>query len=165
MREPLQNIKHYISSGNDVLDIILNYKLAEAEKRKIKVEVVTEKLNKMEIDENDLCAIFSNLIDNAIEACEYMENEEKWIRILIKNIGEIMIFNISNSYIGEKEGIKKNIYGEIQSTQKGLHGYGLHSVKTKIEKYGGNLELNFENNTFNAMFTFYNIKNGKDVKR
>lgn len=158
IRKPVSQIKRYINSGNEILDIISNFKLAEAEKEGIKIEVVIDRLDFKSMDEMDICAIFSNLLDNAIEACKHVR-KEKWIRIFVKNLGDMLIINILNSC--NDEGLKKHNNGDFKTIKRGMHGYGINSVKTKVAKYGGNAEWSFENNIFTVMITFYNTMANK----
>lgn len=149
IREPIQTFKHYFKSGNEVLDIILNYKLSEAERKGIYTQVIMEAAGEIRLEGCDLCAILSNLLDNAIEACDLTEHGEKWVHVLVKRLGDIVVINVSNSYDTR---YKKE---SEHTTRKGLHGYGLKSVEAKVKRYGGEMKWGYENNRFAVTITFF----------
>lgn len=151
LQKPIKKIEKYIDSGNEVVDVILNFKVSTAKRKGIHTEVAIEKIDDLGVEEHDLCAIFSNLLDNAIEACELITVGGKWIRICAKRTGDVFIIKISNSYLGKyKSG--NNGYTTIK---KGFHGYGMKSVKARVEKYGGVAEWGHDGAVFIAVMTFF----------
>ncbi len=142
-------VRRYIKSNNEIIDIIINYKCTEAEKDGIYVEVYADEFENIEIEENDLCVILSNLLDNAIEACRAIETENKWIRILVKVVGETVWINVSNSC--EKSSERWN------TKKKGFHGYGLKSVQTSVDKYEGKMKLDYKDNVCTVTISFGDI--------
>lgn len=150
--------RYYITSNNIILDIILNYKLGEAEKKEIEVETVIDEIGALSVEENDLCAIFSNLIDNAIEACDSMNKGKKWIKIVITLKGDMLVIVVSNSFSGKY----KEENGNYITIKEGMHGFGIKSVKSKVEKYGGSVEWGHKNNTFIVTITFFDCVKGEE---
>ncbi len=150
--------RHYISSNNIILDIILNYKLGEAERKEIEVETMIDEMDILLIKENDICAILSNLLDNAIEACDNMNKGKKWIKIVIRLKGDMLIICVSNSFSGKY----KEENGKYVTIKEGTHGFGMKSVKAKVEKYGGNVEWGHKNDTFIATITFFDCIKGDE---
>lgn len=56
-------------------------------------------LEDFDIEDKDLCSIISNLLDNAIEACESLQGKERGvIKIVLKSLSEIFLVKISNTY-------------------------------------------------------------------
>lgn len=148
IQEPIRKIKSYFNSGNKVLDIILNFKLSTAEQKGILVEVVMDITDEIRLEEKDLCAIFSNLLDNAIEACEFIKKDKKWIRVLVKDVGDMFLINIVNSCTDE--------HNEDRKVHPGIHGYGLKSVKAIAEQYGGEVMWKQNDGVFIVTVTFFN---------
>lgn len=153
IRTPIQSIEDYIKSGNEIMDLVLNFKLTEAEEKGITVETEIENMCGIAIEENDLCAIFSNLIDNAVEACEAIVQGKKWIKIQVRNQGDMLIVKIENTY-GNK---LHELQGEYYTDKKGVHGYGMKSVKLKVEKYGGDAKWSHTDEVFTTVITFFNV--------
>ena len=86
----------------------------------------------IKVSDIDLCVILGNLIDNAIEACEKME-EGRFIRLYIGTFQKQLYISVTNS---TNEMIKK-LDEEYITTKRGNHGHGLKRINLEVEKYGG----------------------------
>lgn len=151
IKEPALKIKKYISTGNNIIDIILNYKLSTAEQAAIIVKTDVDQIEGLNITDDDLCAILANLVDNAINACLMIVNDqERWIDIKIKRQGYTMIINVANSYCAS------TINRDIDNTQS-LHGYGKISVIQKVQKYKGDYFVKQNQNVYEVCITFDNL--------
>lgn len=148
IKEPVSKIKKYISTGNNIIDIILNYKLSVADQDGILIDAEVDPIRGLSITDDDICAILANLIDNAINACRMIVNDqERWINIKIKRQGYAMIINISNSCCTAS--IKENVENE-----RSLHGYGKISVIQKVQKYKGQCSFKQQENMYEVLITF-----------
>ena len=87
----------------------------------------------------DVCSIFSNILDNAIEACNKIKNDEKYIKIRGTFVKSYYVIRCENSKVNKIK-IKNN---RIISSKKDkfIHGIGLKSVKSSLKKYDGELEI------------------------
>ena len=56
----------------------------KADQRNIKFQIETQRIDSLPFSDIEIVSIFGNLLDNAIEACEKIEIEERWIHLLIK---------------------------------------------------------------------------------
>lgn len=138
-------------SDNSVLNSILSEKEIFAIKNDIVMDIYIEPNFSINgISDLDIITMFSNLIDNALEAailCKY----ERFIhiRMFTQNEGNILVIKISNSYAK----IPLRIGDSFQSTKNdtGLHGIGLKSVSNTAEKNGGYLECLIDNIQFIAI--------------
>ena len=92
-----QVVHNKIERWTDILalDFLLNRKKEEAEKKNIKIEIMS-RLGKFNIVEEDAVALFGNAIDNAIESCERLEGGTKWIKISIQSIKDMNFIKITN---------------------------------------------------------------------
>lgn len=143
-----------IQSGNWMLDNILNQKKAASDQNEIVFETDISFLLHLPLSNTEICALFGNLLDNAIEACEKVEcPEDRFIRLKMKQQGRMLYIEITNSTAGD---IKiKN--GEMETTKKGdgLHGIGIRSVKRIVKKYDGILTNEVKGNIFRVCITFF----------
>ncbi len=146
---PLDVVSQRSWSGNKILDTILNTKLSEAEQKSIQVHMEVDNMVNLPLADYDLCVILSNLFDNAIEACEYVEKKE--ISISIKSAGTLFIIKFVNSMKGKP--LKKNHKYQTIKKDKEIHGIGLESVECAIEKYQGTLLLEHTENQFFAIIS------------
>lgn len=149
LENPLEVISQRSWSGNKILDTILNIKLLEARKKEIQVHTEIDNMVNLPLSDYDLCAILSNLLDNAIEACEYVEPKKREISISIKSIGHLFIMKIVNSM--ERKPIIRNDKFHTTKSNKEAHGIGLESVEASIKKYQGTLLLEHTEDQFSAV--------------
>lgn len=129
--------------SNRILSIIMSSKILEAEKKSIKVDTQIEDVLFENISEIDITAIFTNLWDNAIEACTKLP-EERYIKIIIRKVNDFCIVCFENSFNGEI----KTKEEQIVSTKPDHHGMGINIIKYTVEKYGGSLNNSIADTSF-----------------
>ncbi len=125
----------YSTSGNIIIDGLVNYKLQSVASENIKVEteiVVPKQLN---IDIADFVTLLGNLLDNALEALKKVDREQRILTIKIMFSQERLIGRITNTYCGEIYLKDDKILTSKKEKQK--HGYGLSNVEKIIKKYNG----------------------------
>jgi hypothetical protein len=108
-------------TGNPVVDILLGEKLGLAKAKGITAEVSLVLPNPCGIDDFDLCVIFANALDNAVNACQKGE-EAGFIRIMGKRQGDFYMLTFENSCPAEP---------------LPPSGTGLHNIRSAAEKYHG----------------------------
>ena len=143
----------YSTSGNIIIDGLVNYKLQSVASENIKVEteiVVPEQLN---IDIADLVTLLGNLLDNALEALKKVDREQRILTIKIMFSQERLIGRITNTYCGEIYLKDDKILTSKKEKQK--HGYGLSNVEKIIKKYNGYMEIDYANWEFRVDFIIY----------
>lgn len=164
LSQPLKNLNDKIWTGNDIIDIILNKKILEMDKYKIKHIEDIEYPLPIVLDNSDLCSILTNLLDNAVEACNKNINQHnRWIRIVIKRINSMIYIKISNG-IEIKPKITNN---HINTTKRlsSFHGWGLDNVKRAVEKYDGILSLTASDTSFEALATLNHTNNSTAIQK
>lgn len=135
----LNNTAIKFDTGNGIVDALLTDKQNHAKKINTKIDFEgTVTSNK--IEPTDLCVIFGNTIDNALEACEKIKSSEnKSIQINCQCSGGFMFLNITNPVYHEVP-INKNFISTTKE-DKHSHGFGLFSVNKVIKKYNGKLNM------------------------
>jgi sensor histidine kinase YesM len=149
--EPIRLLDNTVNTENQILDIILNYKLTEATKYDIQVETDIEKIGNVQIRDDDLCSIVSNIFDNAIEACYLVKKSQKWINVVMKKKNNMLIVKVSNSLARKPKVLNDLII--TSKEDKNLHGLGLWSIKTIVNQYEGLLDYNYDDNLFEIIVT------------
>jgi len=141
----LTSVDTIIKSGNIMLDAILNSKVSLAKAKKINVNAKASAQKLINVSDIDLCVIIGNLIDNAIEACMKIENEDsRFIRVYIGTFKEQFYISVSNS---SQQGVKKQ-NGRYLTTKLGSHGFGLMRVDNIVKKYDGYINRQHEEGVF-----------------
>lgn len=97
------------------------------------------------ISDFDICIIVGNLIDNAIEACNKLENNA-YINVKSKIANNNFIFEIKNNF----DGLINYDKNKILTSKNDIlnHGLGISNIKTTIEKYFGTYDFSNDNNEF-----------------
>ena len=148
IHKEISDFKNVFNTGNVILDIILSEKsrLCKSKNIYFLCNIYFSKCDF--IDMIDVSSVFSNLLDNAIEACEKIEDDadEKYISIKGTIVKSYYIIKCENSKIN-KVIIKNN---KIISGKKDkyFHGIGIESIKSSLKKYDGELEIENEENKF-----------------
>lgn len=129
-------------TGNDILDVVLNQKIQEISEKGISVEI-SGKMDKPDfMDIYDLCTVFSNVLDNAAEACEKMRDREAVIAVSIISHGNSVFFRFVNPANMEMYEAVQN--GKTMKSDKHNHGFGLENIQRAVDKNGGKIEYLFQ---------------------
>ncbi|MGL4913581.1 MAG: ATP-binding protein [Romboutsia sp.] len=148
VNEEIKDFNNRPDTGNVILDIVLNEKKSICDRKNISLycDINFSKCDFIEMI--DVCSIFSNILDNAIEASDKINDSEieKSINIRGAIVKRHFIIKCENNKINK---IKINKDKVVTSKRdKYLHGIGLESVKKSLEKYNGNLEIEDLENKF-----------------
>ena len=141
----LMGVDQVIKSGNTKIDAALNSKISLARKKGIKVNAKAVVPKEIPLSEVDLSIIIGNLMDNAMEACLKIDDEEqRFIRIYLDVLKGNLYIYVMNS-VGSQ--LNKS-GGKYISTKKGSHGFGLMRLDNIVNKYQGYLNRQDETNVF-----------------
>ncbi len=136
-----------VKTGNEVLNTILTEKSLICTRHGIRLSctVSAEHLENMSVV--DLYTMLSNALDNAIECVDcYREKEKKVISVMIQETGNMVCMSVDNYLEGKIE--LKNGLPVTSKKDKAYHGYGVKSIKMIAKKYGGDIRISTQNNTF-----------------
>lgn len=142
-----------VKSGNEILDIVLTEKRLTCVNNNIAFSCITDGKQINFMSDADICALFGNALDNAIEAvCRIPEAEKRSIGLVIKNVKGFVSVNIRNNCIE----IPKFV-GDLPKSTKGdevYHGYGMKSIKAVTERYGGEMSVEVSDGVFSLNLLF-----------
>ena len=141
--DDLTNVETVIRTGNRMADAILNSKLSLADERKIRVKAEAKIPVSLTVSELDLCIVIGNLLDNAMEACMELPEEERLIRIYMEMKGNYLYLALTNTAAGRKK------HGFFTTKGEG-HGLGLSRVDSIVKKYGGYVTRASEDGAFST---------------
>lgn len=135
-----------VKTGASVLDALLFKKTEQAKELGITLGIeVSCPLGDTAISDYDLCSVFGNIIDNALEAVMPLEDNRK-VAVTIEKQLDMLYIRCTNPFDGE---IRTR--GERLLTSKadpGLHGYGIARVREIAGKHGGEVKITAENGEF-----------------
>ncbi|GMK38334.1 hypothetical protein PCCS19_13880 [Paenibacillus sp. CCS19] len=133
---------------NPVLMVLLQTKWQQCKDKYIELDFDIDSHDYSRIASMDLVKIFSNLLDNAIEAVEsYEGTQPKCIRIICKTSGSVYRFAVENPALlaakDQKQLFQRNY--TTKSDETVLRGNGLMIIKRTVDKYEGSIDLKYEN--------------------
>ncbi|MEG1311775.1 MAG: ATP-binding protein [Romboutsia sp.] len=145
IEDEVKSSRNLYNTGNILLDIILHEKSKECIENNIDFNVGIDFRKCEFIDMIDISSIFSNLIDNAIEACKKINdnNRERYITIKSTFINGYLVVRCENSKINKI--LFKDNKILTSKNDKFIHGIGIESIKSSVKKYNGELKVkNYE---------------------
>ena len=134
-------------SGSDTLDLLLFKKHQQAGEMGVTVRFKLGcSLEGLAITDYDMCSLFGNILDNAIEAVRKVKAADAEVVLRVEQQNSMLYICCENPYEGEL--MKQD--GELKTTKKDTakHGIGLSSVKHICKKYNGSLEVETADNIF-----------------
>ncbi len=138
-----------VDTNARIVNAILNQKMALARAKGIGFDIQINDLGALPFADDDVVVILSNLLDNAIEACDKIMSG-KYIHFKFVVIPEKeIVLSIHNTHDGK---IGKIITqgSHLLSTKdnREMHGIGLSSVIKRIEKYSGEYAVSHNKTKF-----------------
>lgn len=127
------------NSGNIVIDSLIGYWYVTAQNKRIifKTDICIPMI--MPFKGADLSLILGNLLENAVEAAEKVE-ENRYINVKMKFDKNNLLLFVDNSYKGK---LLKTRDNRLKSTKSDAenHGVGLASVYRAVAKYHGSVVI------------------------
>ncbi|MEG0576884.1 MAG: ATP-binding protein [Bacilli bacterium] len=134
-------MKMKFDTGIEILDIILSDKLKMAKKYNILLEYMGEATLIDFMQDFEIITIFGNILDNAIEANIATKSSNKFIKLHIYNVKEMILIKLINSCENKLE-YSKEILKSSKSNDRGI---GMINVRNAIERYDGDFTIAIEN--------------------
>lgn len=147
MEEEIKQYELQNKTGNKVLDTVLTSKSLYCDKHGITLTSVADGGLLEFLDIMDICSIFGNALDNAIE-CELKisDKEKRLIHVTVTQQRNFLMIRFENYYEGKLD-IKE---GSLATTkkEKQFHGYGIKSIRYIVNKYEGAVDIDTKDNWF-----------------
>ena len=126
----------------------------------VKVEIGQE----LWMERADICALFANALDNAVEACEKLTEGQREISLEVRQGKGLLVVKTENSCLKIENGER----GSLPKTTKkdtANHGFGLRSIREVVKKYGGHMEIDQAAGRFTLFLYLPQEKKCKDKKK
>lgn len=134
-------------TGNKVVDAILTAKTAYCLDHGITLTSMVDGKALDFLGVVEVSALFGNALDNAIEGVSKLtDSEERLIRLSVVRQKGFLCIKVENSCLDSLV-----VEGELPRTtkeDKALHGYGLKSIRTMAEQYGGSVTVQAKDGWF-----------------
>lgn len=131
-----------VNSHHAILDALFNTKATEAIQKGIEIDFELNDLSTLPFDVSDMVVLFSNLLDNAIEACEKS--------IAIEWFAFLLCWNKAFVFYSKYDPSGRNKNDTIKTTKPNahLHGFGLSNIKLILNKYHADFVMDYEDGWF-----------------
>lgn len=135
-----------LKTGNVILDTVLTEKSLLCSKNHIKITCMADGKLLDFMDPVDVYTLFGNALDNAVEGVAALEQEERFINLLIQEKANLILIQLENRYKGEIE--MKDGFLVTRKKEKAYHGFGVKSMITIVEKYHGFVKIETDHQVF-----------------
>jgi signal transduction histidine kinase len=154
LEEYVKKISGSLNSGPDaintnhvIVNAVLNTKYREADENGIVFVLRVNDLSQLWMDDEDIVTILSNLLDNAVEACQKCDIGKRIIKLKLVNEDGMIKIGVRNTF--QNPILYEN--GEIKSTKKirtEEHGIGIKNIIEAVEKYNGSYVIKNDGEEF-----------------
>ncbi len=127
------------STGNLILDSMVNYKLYDISKKGVKLNYKVIVPPDLPMSDFDLTIILGNIIDNALEALGHVTSNQKLLDISISYNRDRLIITVRNSFDGQVK--IENDRLQTMKASKENHGIGSMNIESIVKKYNGGLTI------------------------
>lgn len=128
------------NTGCDALDVILTEKSLQCRKNGIKLSCMADGKYLNFMPPSELYSLFGNMLSNAIEAVQKVDDiERRIIAFTVRRLGDMLVIQIENYFSGEivfKDGLPQTVKKDRIN-----HGYGVKSMRMLTAKYGGDMSV------------------------
>lgn len=142
-----------IKTGNEIIDTLIADRSLYCSAHNIKLTVIADASQLDFISASDMCSLFGNMLENAIEAVDKVKDESKRIiNINIRPVAGQVFFCMENSYAEKPKmdnGMPVSSKGDKQH-----HGFGMKSIKLIADKYQGSFSCSIDNGVFRINILF-----------
>ncbi len=144
-----QNAEIIINTNNILIDVLLSEKYHFAKSNSIILEYLIDDLSYMPIPDDELVVIFSNILNNALEATLQVSSNRR-IKLKVQSINNGYMINIQNCYT-----ISDTSHIKASSSETPHHGYGLANIREILDKYGFEHSILLTDNIFSLTILLY----------
>ena len=133
-------------SGNSLFDIIVDEKMNICKNKGIEFDIDVDSKNTGFIKNMDMSSILANILDNAIEACDKMTSNKKYIKLTSMWADDMFVIICENSKENEVKKIGDRFITD--KLNKSEHGIGIKSVEKSVKNYDGNMMIFCDDSLF-----------------
>ena len=153
LKKVVDDYESTAKTGNKALDNVLTNYILLCRRKNIPFTFSVDSESLSFMKPGDLASTFGNLLSNALEAEEKLEDKGKaYIAFKVVRKGEMVSAHIENYWpesINFVRGLPLSTKGDALN-----HGYGTKSVSYVVKKYGGTISFSHENAVFEANALF-----------
>lgn len=150
MEDDIRGFESVTNTGNKVLDTIIAGKIMHGQKYDIKFTCVIDGKLLEFMHVTDICTIFGNAIDNAIENVVMIKDiEKRIIHVTVSAKNKFVLIQFQNYCEVKPNEDKRGVrLFESSKADKRNHGFGLKSIQYTVDKYDGTMKAGMNKDWF-----------------
>lgn len=150
MEDDIRGFESVTNTGNKVLDTIIAGKIMHGQKYDIKFTCVIDGKLLEFMHVTDICTIFGNAIDNAIENVVMIKDiEKRIIHVTVSAKNKFVLIQFQNYCEVKPNEDKRGVrLFESSKVDKRNHGFGLKSIQYTVDKYDGTMKAGMNKDWF-----------------
>ena len=110
--------------------------------------------------DREIISLFGNVLDNALEACERIQDKKRWIKIKIKKKNHLLYIETSNA-IKEMPVQNQKEFVSVKEDEI-LHGYGMKNIQDIVRKYDGIFRYKIYGEYLVCIISIYDIRGAEE---
>lgn len=136
-----------VQTENAALNVVLSSKSLLCLSKKIALTCIADGRQLSFMSDADIYSLFSNILDNAIEAADQLADADKRIICLTVTARKAFLFIHQENYY---EGVLRFADELPQTTKENrqYHGFGMRSIRALTQKYGGDMQIDASGNIY-----------------
>ena len=139
-----------VYTGRATVDAMLNVKARRMREKHIRFEPICFLRKEMALDDIDFCIFLGNALDNAIEACEKLPEEKRYIQLKLLESDGTLSCSIENP----TDGALPENGARTTKRDRRRHGFGLENMREIVRKNGGEMETRSADGKFVLLAVF-----------
>jgi len=141
--EPIDSFAIKTRTGIDVVDVVLYEAERKSQEKGISMVIEAYAVTReLAVEKQDLCALFSNLLDNAVEAAQ------REVKVLVKMVHGQLLIQVQNDCPDEP--VRKKGRFITSKADKSRHGFGMQNIRYVVKKYDGTVDFKVQDGKFCA---------------
>lgn len=146
LNEQLSSMDDFYNTGMVHLNMLLFQKHKVAKQNEIGFEVQIQKNELNFMNAADVCTIFGDALDNALEAC--MGKMGQFIEVKAGNMGNDVVIIFSNTMDKKLENNDKKQILQTKKKDTFYHGIGISSIQSVVKYYSGSVKIAVKDGKF-----------------
>lgn len=141
----LEGYQDLFRTGSETLDGLLHAKQLEARKQGVRLAACLDLSQAGFLAPVDICAIFGNAVDNAIEAAVQLpEESERFVNLKSDYFANQLVVSISNRCLRTPVPTGDGRLPDTTKRDRTHHGIGMESIRRALARYKGTLSFDTE---------------------
>lgn len=140
------NVIDIVDMNHPIINSVINLKYKEALRKGIFMSFEVCDIADISITDKDITVIISNLLNNAIEACDKDGKDSAFIKFKVCRDDKHLYISVINSCF-DKPLLKNGIYVTTKDNKE-IHGIGIRNIIDTVSKNNGDYAIDSQNGRF-----------------